>query len=80
MTSGISHEQVTSCAVAALRGRSSSINHERGIEIPSNTRNIAISPFIERASCGIPLFTERASCGIRAHDLLLTERVLCQLS
>ena len=80
MTFGLSHGQVASCAVAALRGRSSSINHERGIEIPSNTSNIAISPFIERASYGIPLFTERASCGIRAHDLPLTERVLCQLS
>ena len=41
MTSGFRHEQVTSCAVAALRGRSSSINHEGGMEIPSNTSNIA---------------------------------------
>ena len=80
MTFGLSHRQVTSCAVAVLRGRSSSINPERGMEIPSNTSNIAMSPFIERASWGTPLVTEKASCGIRAHDLPLTERVLCQLS
>ena len=80
MTFGLSHGQVTSCALTALRGRSSSINQERGMEIPSNISNIAMSPFTEKASCGIPLFTERASCGIRAHHLPLTERVLYQLS
>ena len=36
-------------------------------DLPVNASNIAIS-----------LIFERASCGIRAHDLPLTERVLCQ--